>query len=103
MNDYTIRFENQYFQLDQEQPVIVYKKDSVIIEKHLGGDIKINLKERYLNYILLPERPKKEIDVNLIALTRIKQSNWKPPINHPWRNQFLRDKFKNKQPAFIQK
>ena len=33
MNDYTIRFENQYLQLDQEQPTTIYKKDSVIMEK----------------------------------------------------------------------
>lgn len=42
------------------------------MEKHLNGDIKINLKEYYLNYMVLPERPKKEIDVKLFALTRKK-------------------------------
>ena len=89
MNDYTIRFENQYLQLEQEQPTTVYKKDAVIIEKHLNGDIKINLKERYLNYTVLPERPKKEIDVKLSALTIRKQSDWKPPLDHPWRKPFL--------------
>ena len=88
-NDYTIRFENQYFQLSQEQPTIVYKKDTVIMEKHLSSEIKINLKERYLNYAILPKRPEKEIDIKLPALTIRKQSNWKPPINHPWRNPFL--------------
>jgi len=89
MNDYTIRFENQYFQLNQEQPTTVYKKDNVIIEKHLGDEIKIDLKGHYLNYVILPERPKKEIDVNLPALTIRKQSDWKPPIDHPWRNPFF--------------
>lgn len=89
MNDYTIRFENQYFQLNQEQPTTVYKKDIVIIEKHLNNEIKINLKERYLNYVVLPEQPKKEIDIKLPALTVRKQSDWKPPIDHPWRKPFL--------------
>ena len=89
MNDYTIRFENQYLQLNQEQPTTVYKKDAVIVEKHLNGDIKINLKERYLDYTILPERPKKEIDIKLPALTTRKQSDWKPPINHPWRKPLL--------------
>ncbi|MCK5123579.1 MAG: integrase, partial [Candidatus Pacebacteria bacterium] len=46
MNDYTIRFENQYLQLSQEQPTTVYKKDVVIIEKHLDNAIKINLKQQ---------------------------------------------------------
>ena len=89
MNDYTIRFENQYFQLNQEQPTTVYKKDNVVIEKHLDDEIKINLKGHHLNYVILPERPKKEIDVNLPALTIRKQSDWKPPIDHPWRNPFF--------------
>jgi len=89
MNDYTIRFENQYFQLKQEQPTTVYKKDAIIIEKHLNNEIKINLKEHYLNYTILPERPKKEIDIKLPALTTRKQSDWKPPIDHPWRKPFL--------------
>ena len=88
MNDYTIRFENQYLQLSQEQPTTVYKKDVVIIEKHLDNAIKINLKEHCLNYAILPERPKKEIDIKLPALTIRKQSEWKPPIDHPWRKPF---------------
>ncbi|MDK2948906.1 MAG: hypothetical protein PWQ56_71 [Patescibacteria group bacterium] len=94
MNDYTIRFENQYFQLDQEQPTTVYKKYAVVVEKHLNNEIKINLKGHYLNYRELPERPKKEINVKLVALTNRKPSQWKPPADHPWRNQFLQDKIK---------
>lgn len=32
----------------------------MIIEKYLNNKIKINFKEHYLNYTLLPERSKKE-------------------------------------------
>jgi transposase len=88
-NDYTVMFENKYFQLNKEQPTTVYKKDAVIIEEHLDGNIKINHDGHYLNYAVLPERPKKIIDVKLIALTRRKQSDWKPPIDHPWRKPFI--------------
>lgn len=88
-NDYTIRFENNYYQLTQEQTTTVYKKDTVIMEKHLNGDIKINLKNKYLNYKVLPNRPKKEINIKLPAITTKKQSNYIPPANHPWRNPFL--------------
>ncbi len=86
-NDYTIMFKNQYFQLDETQPTTVYKKDAAIIEEHLDDNVKINLKGHYLNYIVLPERPKKQIDIKLSALTRRKQSDWKPPADHPWRRQ----------------
>jgi len=100
-NDYTIMFENQYFQLNQEQPTTVYKKDTVVIEEHLDGSIRVNLKGRYLNYTVLPERPKKMIDVKLPALTRLKQSNWKPPANHPWRRPFILNPEKRYQTSSV--
>lgn len=93
MNDYTVRFENDYYQLDEVQPTTVYKKDRVIIEKHLNGEVKINLKDHYLNFTVLPEKPRKEIDIKLPAITVRKVSEWKPPADHPWRKQFV---FSNK-------
>ena len=71
------------------QPTTVYKKDAIIIEEHLNGEVKISLRNIYLDYTVLPERPKKEIDIKLAAVTTKKQSNWKPPINHPWRRQLI--------------
>ena len=91
-NDYTIRFKNNYYQLEEIQPTTVYKKDAITIEEHLNGEVKISLRNHYLNYFCLPERPKKEMDVKLIALTNRKQSDWKPPVNHPWRRPFLINK-----------
>ena len=94
-NDYTVQFKNQYFQLTKTQPTAVYKKDQIIIEEHLSGEIKISTRNHYLNYFRLPARPKKEINVKLAALTTRQPTNWKPPANHPWRRQFL---FNKKQP-----
>ena len=94
-NDYTIRFKNNYYQLNETQPTTVYKKDKITIEEHLSGEIKISVRKHYLNYFCLSERPKKEIDVNLIALTTRPPTSWKPPANHPWRMQFFINK---KQP-----
>ncbi|MDA3839595.1 MAG: ISNCY family transposase [Patescibacteria group bacterium] len=95
-NDYTIRFKNNYYQLKEVQPATVYKRDKVTIEEHLNGELKITLRNKYLDYFKLPERPKKEIEVKLIALTKTKPPGWIPPANHPWRTQFLSNK---KQPA----
>lgn len=97
-NDYTIRFKNNYYQLNEIQSTTVYKKDDVTIEEHLNGEIKIAVRDKYLNYTKLPERPKKEIEIKLAALTHERQSNWKPPTDHPWRTQFLTNK---KQPILI--
>jgi len=82
-NDYTILFKNQFFQLKEEQPTGVFKKDWVQVEEHLDKSIKIDLKGKYLNYEILPERPKK-INIPLAALTKNK-STWIPPNDHPWR------------------
>jgi len=88
-NDYTIRFKNKYYQLDKLQPVTVYKKDTVIMEELLNGAVKINLKERYLNYWVLPEKPKKEINIKLPVLTNREPNGWRPPADHPWRKYSL--------------
>jgi hypothetical protein len=97
-NDYTVRFSNHYYQLQEMQPTTVYKKDTVTIEEHLDGQVKISLRSHYLQYVVLPERPKKELDVNILALTTKKQSDWKPPAGHPWRRPFFINK---KQPVLL--
>lgn len=84
-NDFTIRFKNKWFQLQEIQPCLVLKKDEVVIEERLNNSVWIKLKGKYLNYIILPERPPK-VNVKAPALARVK-SSWRPPLNHPWRKQ----------------
>ncbi len=86
-NDFTIRYENKWFQLAEKQPCLVLRKDRVLIEQRLNGQIFISLRNRYLNYIELPSRPEK-VKMKVVALAGIKQT-WKPPANHPWRKTFL--------------
>lgn len=85
-NDYTIQFKNEWFQLEATQDVVVYKRDEVTIEERLNGTVHIRLKDVYLKYHKLPERPKK-INVPVVALTT-KASIWRPPANHPWKKSF---------------
>lgn len=82
-NDYTIQFKNQWFQLETKQKTTVYKRDEVIVEERLDGSIHIRLKNTYLEYRKLPDRPK-PVFVPVAALTRQKP-DWKPPKDHPWR------------------
>lgn len=82
-NDYTIQFKNQWFQLEAEQKTSVYKRDEVIVEERLDGTIHVRLKDTYLEYRKLPDRPK-PVFVPVAAITRQKP-DWKPPKNHPWR------------------
>lgn len=101
-NDFTISFKNRWLQLNQEQPTLVCKKDRVLIEERLNGSIKISLRNKYLNFKELPRRPKKIIDIKLVALTKTK-SNWIPPKDHPWRRQFLYGKIKQNEPTLTNK
>lgn len=94
-NDYTVMFKNSFFQLEREQPTTVYKRDSVVVEEHLNGAIKLHLRNHYLHYTVLPKRPKKEINIKLPALTGQRQSHYKPPADHPWRRQFITNRLKN--------
>ncbi len=82
-NDYTIQFKNQWYQLEAEQETSVYKRDEVIIEERLDDTVHIRIKNTYLEYRKLPERPK-PMHVPIAALTRQKP-DWKPPKDHPWR------------------
>jgi transposase-like protein len=67
-NDYTIQFKNQWFQLEAVQKTTVYKRDEVIIEERLDGTICIRMKQMYIQYRILPVRPK-PTNIPVVALT----------------------------------
>lgn len=84
-NDFTIRFKNQWLQLAAAQPVLVRKKETVLMEERLDHSLWIRLRNRYLDFTILPERPAKATLERLPALPAKKKYDWKPPANHPWR------------------
>jgi hypothetical protein len=85
-NDYTIQFKGEWFQLESTQDTSVYKRDEVTIEERLDDTTHIRLKDVYLKYHKLPERPKK-ISVPVVALTTTAPV-WRPPANHPWKKSY---------------
>lgn len=56
-NDFTIRFQNRFFQLEKEQPVRVCKKAKVFFEIRLNGSFHIRFKNRYLAFHKIAKRP----------------------------------------------
>jgi hypothetical protein len=58
-NDFTVSFKNQWYQLTSHQPVTVCKRDVTTIEERLDGTVRIRLRGKYVNFILLPERPQR--------------------------------------------
>ena len=88
-NDFTLRYENQYFQLTNPQPTLVLPGQKVTTEKRLNQTIHIRLKDKYLNYIPIDKTSLDSLrQLKAYALT----SNPEPPRvyakpapNHPWR------------------
>lgn len=85
-NDFTIQFKNHWYQLAEIQPITVRVRDTVLVEEWLGGTIHFSLREKHLNFTVLPERPKRVKKQPVILTTH--KLNWKPPPNHPWRKPF---------------
>lgn len=85
-NDFTISFNNQWYQLIKQQPVTICKKDQVTIEERLDGSLKIRLRGKYLNYEELPARPQRSKNQPwVLAKTGATTRSQKPGPNHPWR------------------
>jgi transposase len=85
-NDFTIQFKNNWYQLAEIQPTTVRAKEKTLVEEWLDGTIHFSLRGKYLNFTILPEKPKK-ISKQPIVLTGHKL-NWKPPKDHPWRKLY---------------
>jgi transposase len=91
-NDYTLRYNNQYYQLAKKQPINIHPKDRILVAKRLNGDIKLSYQDHYLDYQLLPSKPKKEKEV-----VKLQPRISKPaPKNHPWRHTYIFKRKNNK-------
>jgi len=86
-NDFTISFNKQWYQITKEQVVTICKKDTVIAEERLDGTVQFRLRGKYLNYKLLPEKPKKIDTPWVIAAS--KKSTYVPAKDHPWKKKFI--------------
>ena len=86
-NDFTIQFENQWLQLEKNQPCTVLRKDMVLIEKRLDRSLHIRLRGKYLSFKILPAKPEKTKECVTALVPRLP---WKPPENHPWKKTYKR-------------
>lgn len=89
-NDFTISYKGQWFQLAEQQPTLICRKDTVLIEERLDGSIHFSLREKYLDCTLLPKRPEKILLKKVVALSRERQV-YRPPADHPWRQRMRAD------------
>jgi hypothetical protein len=98
-NDWTISFNNQWYQLTKQQPVTVCKNDVITVEQRLDGSIHFRLRGKYLHYELLPKRPQKHNQhINWVIAAGQKQqsqSYCQPAPDHPWRRRINADIIKH--------
>jgi hypothetical protein len=85
-NDFTISHKKNWYQMAKDQRATICKQDIVTAEERMDKSIHFRLRGKYLNYKLLPERPKKiNTGKNTLQWVIPKTSNYRPPADHPWR------------------
>ena len=85
MNDFTVSHKKHCYQLEKIQPATICKQDVVTVEERMDQTIQIRLRGKYLNYRLLPEKPKKINGKNNLRWVIPKSTGHVPPADHPWR------------------
>ncbi|MEK7744375.1 MAG: ISNCY family transposase, partial [Elusimicrobiota bacterium] len=94
-NDHTLRFQNKFFQLFEEQPVRLGPKDKVEVEIRLDGTTHLRAKGCYLRFKPIDKRPYRPYLAAQPSRAkqyddpRIKGVGSKPAKDHPWRRLFL--------------
>lgn len=89
-SDFTVSHNKQWYQLAEHQSVTVCKKDSVIIEEHTTGEVKVRCRDACLNYTIIPKgAPKQAAPSWVLAAaaprSMTKRTPVKPAPDHPWR------------------
>lgn len=94
-NDFTVSHKTNYYQLLKEQPATICKQDKITVEERMDKSIHFRLRGKYLNYKLLPEKPKKiNAGKNNLQWVIPKSTAYIPPANHPWRQTAKLEYFK---------
>jgi len=87
LNDFTLRFQNQFFQLLLKQPIPVRPKDKILVETRLDGSTHLRFNDLYLHFKCISKRPYKPFyEGHKLPQVAVHPSKlYKPPKDHPWR------------------
>ncbi len=99
-NDFTVRFKNKWFQLDENQPKTVLQKSKVIIEEYLNGNTKIRQSSVYLNFQEIDKQDletlrKQRRNEKVYVLSDNRSKAHKPAANHPWKRYWVNRDIRN--------
>jgi len=82
-NDWTLRFENSWFQLAQPHQKLALAGRTVTVSERLDGRVELLYGGRELSYRELPASPQRPQEA--IALEIRSNQGQRPPADHPWR------------------
>lgn len=57
--DFTVRYNNQFYQIEENQQIKVYSKQTVIMEKRIDGTDRMIYKGKYINFHKINKKPYK--------------------------------------------
>src|SRR3990167_6054146 len=81
-NDFTLRYQNRWFQLGKKQKTLVFPGNAITVITYLDGSRALTLRQTKLDYAIIPKPiPEKTAIPKVIKSTK----SWVPPVDHPWR------------------
>ena len=90
LNDFTLRYDSQWFQLLREQPIRVRPGARLTVERRLDGSLHVRYKARYLSVVPIrkPTRQAQPRPVEGARLDRRSPLVLRPAPTHPWRRSY---------------
>ena len=89
-NDWTVRFENRWYQITGPKRSLPPAKDRVQVLRRLDGSLTIHYRGRPVDYELLPERPPRHKAQTSPTQPKPQAEPWRPAADHPWRRPISR-------------
>ena len=87
LNDFTLRYESQWFQVLREQPVRVRPGARIAVERRLDGSLHLRYREDYLSFVRIPKPAIRSVTVPRHHPQPVR-SMWKLAPTHPWKRSY---------------
>ena len=86
-HDFTLRFQNQFFQVLIHKPLRIRPNDKAFLEFRLDGSTHLRFKDRYLPIKPIAKRPPMPRPLKQPnSLATASKVPYRVPLTHPWRN-----------------
>ena len=89
-NDWTIRYHNQFFQIEADNKPLPRPRDKVVVRTLLDGALELLHRDKPLSFTpIAKRRPQAKRETPHHPEAHAEPQQWKPPANHPWRRFHL--------------